>query len=77
MKLITPLFAKIRAFFGSIAQPAAPVATTTAPHIRALLLHLCNQDAEQATWVPQLATATGEQQLIASLAVGAEYFNRS
>jgi hypothetical protein len=33
--------------------------------------------AEQATWVPQLATATGEQQLIASLAVGAEYFNRS
>ncbi|OEZ78566.1 hypothetical protein JAB5_22110 [Janthinobacterium sp. HH103] len=51
MKFITSLFAKIRAFFDSIAQPAAPVATTTAPHIRALLLHLCNQDAEQATWV--------------------------
>lgn len=51
MKLITSLFAKIRTLFGSIAQPAAPVATTTAPHIRALLLHLCNQDAEQATWV--------------------------
>lgn len=51
MKLITSLFAKIRALFGSIAQPAAPVATTTAPHIRALLLHLCNQDAEQAAWV--------------------------
>lgn len=51
MKLITSLFAKIRAFFGSIAQPAAPVATTTAPHIRMLLLHLCDQDAAKATWV--------------------------
>lgn len=51
MKLMKSIIASIRAFFGSITQPAAPVATTTAPHIRALLLHLCNQDAEQATWV--------------------------
>ena len=51
MKFITSLFAKLRTFFGSIAQPAAPAGTTTAPHIRMLLLHLCNQDAEQATWV--------------------------
>ena len=51
MKLITSLFAKIRAFFDSIAQPAAPVTTTTAPHIRLLLLHLCDQDAAKATWV--------------------------
>lgn len=51
MKFITAIIANIRALVGSIAQPAAPVATTTAPHIRALLLHLCNQDTEQATWV--------------------------
>lgn len=51
MKLFTTLVANIGAFIDSITQTAAPVATTTAPHIRALLLHLCNQDAEQATWV--------------------------
>lgn len=51
MKLITSLFAKIRTLFGSISQPAAPVATTTAPHIRMLLLHLCDQDAAKAQWV--------------------------
>lgn len=51
MKFITAIIANIRALVGSIAQPAAPVATVTAPHIRMLLLHLCNQDAEQATWV--------------------------
>lgn len=51
MKFITSIIANIRTLFGSIAMPTAPVATTTAPHIRALLLHLCNQDVEQATWV--------------------------
>lgn len=51
MKLITSFFAKIRALFASIAQPAVPVTTTTAPHIRMLLLHLCDQDAAKATWV--------------------------
>lgn len=51
MKLIKSLSAKIGALFGSIAHPAAPVATTTAPHIRALLLHLCNQDATRALWL--------------------------
>jgi hypothetical protein len=51
MNFITDIIAKIRTRFGSVAQTAAPVTTTTTPHIRMLLLHLCNQDAEQATWV--------------------------
>lgn len=51
MKFITSIITHIRALVSSIAQPPAPVAATTAPHIRMLLLHLCNQDAEQATWV--------------------------
>lgn len=51
MKFFKSLVANIRAFFDSIAQPAAPVATTSAPYIRMLLLHLCNQNADQATWV--------------------------
>lgn len=51
MKTIQSIIASGRALLNSITQPAAPVATTTALHIRMLLLHLCNQDAEQATWV--------------------------
>ena len=51
MKFITSIIANIRALLGSIAQPVAPVATVTAPHIRALLLHLCDQDDAKATWV--------------------------
>ena len=44
MKFITSIIANIRALLGSIAQPAAPVAKVTAPHIRMLMLHLCDQD---------------------------------
>lgn len=51
MKFITAIIANIRALLGSLVQPAAPVAKVTAPHIRALLLHLCNQDVQQAIWV--------------------------
>jgi hypothetical protein len=51
MKFITTIIANIRTLLGSLVQPAAPVATVTAPHIRMLLLHLCDQDAAKATWV--------------------------
>ena len=51
MKFITSIIANIRALLGSIAQPAAPVATVTAPHIRMLLLHLCDQDEAKAAWL--------------------------
>ena len=51
MIFITSIIANIRALLGTIAQPVAPVATVTAPHIRALLLHLCDQDDAKATWV--------------------------
>ena len=51
MKFITSIITHIHALVSSIAQPPAPVAATTAPHIRMLLLHLCNQDAEQVIWV--------------------------
>lgn len=51
MKFITSIIANIRALLGSISQPAAPVATVTAPHIRMLLLHLCDQDEAKAIWL--------------------------
>lgn len=51
MKFITAIIANIRTLLGSIAQPAAPVATVTAPHIRMLLLHLCDQDEAKALWL--------------------------
>lgn len=51
MKFITAIIANIRALLGSLVQPAAPVATVTAPHIRMLLLHLCDQDEAKALWL--------------------------
>lgn len=51
MKFITSIIANIRALLGSIAQPAAPVAKVTAPHIRMLMLHLSDQDEAKALWL--------------------------
>ncbi|WP_219116985.1 hypothetical protein [Janthinobacterium sp. UMAB-56] len=51
MKFITAIIANIRTLLGSLVQPAAPVATVTAPHIRMLLLHLCDQDEAKALWL--------------------------
>lgn len=51
MQFIKSIISKIKTAFASLSQPALPASTVSAPHIRALLLHLCDQDSAKAAWV--------------------------